>query len=93
MFSRIDGKDVRVSTPRTPRAPKHAAHLSRLKLVDVKPITAVLFQESSTSFPTKRLRRSVPPGLPRPVSKAAPSPRVLRYEEELCEAVAQNKLL
>ncbi|RLN19187.1 F-box protein [Panicum miliaceum] len=92
-FLRIDGKDVRVSTPRTPRAPKHAARLSRLKLVDVKPITAVLFQESSTSFPSKRLRRSMPPGLPRPVSKAAPSPRVLRYEEELCKAVAQNKLL
>ncbi|KAF8672599.1 hypothetical protein HU200_049286 [Digitaria exilis] len=92
-FLRIDGKDLRISTPRTPRAPKHAARLSRLKLVDVKPITAVLFQECSTSFPSKRLRRSVPPGLPRPVSKAAPSPRVLRYEEELCEAVAQNKLL
>ncbi|XP_066387073.1 F-box protein At4g35930-like [Miscanthus floridulus] len=91
-FLRIDGKDVRVSTPRTPRAPKHAARLSRLKLVDVKPITAVLFQESPTPFPSKRLRCSVPPGLPRPVCKAAPSPRVLRYEE-LCEAVAQNKLL
>ncbi|XP_062204884.1 F-box protein At4g35930-like isoform X1 [Phragmites australis] len=93
-MSRIDGKDVRVSTPRTPKAPKlakHASRLARLKLLDVKPITAVLFQESS--LPSKRLRRSVPPGLPRPVSKAAPSPRVLRYEEELCEAVAQNKLL
>ncbi|NP_001132716.1 F-box protein At4g35930-like [Zea mays] len=93
-FLRIDGKDVRVSTPRTPRAPKHASRLSRLKLVDVKPITAVLFQESPTLFPSKRLRCSMPPPrLARPACKAAPSPRVLRYEEELCEAVAQNKLL
>lgn len=90
-MSRIDGKDVRVSTPRTPKAPKHAPRLARLKLLDVKPITAVLFPESS--LPSKRLRRSMPPGLPRPVSKAAASPRVLLYEEELCEAVAQNKLL
>lgn len=92
-FLRINGKDVHVSTPKTPRAPKHAARLSRLKLVDVKPITAVLFPESSTPFPSKRLRRWVPPWLPRPACKAASSPRVLRYEEELCEAVAQNKLL
>ncbi|KAL6640970.1 hypothetical protein ACP70R_019151 [Stipagrostis hirtigluma subsp. patula] len=89
-ISKIDGKDVRVSTPRTPKAPKHASRLARLKLLDVRQITAVLFQESS--LPSKRPRRSVPPGLPRPVSKAAPSTRVLRYEEELCEAVAQNKL-
>lgn len=92
-FLRINGKDVHVSTPKTPRAPKHAARLSRLKLVDVKPITAVLFPESSTPFPSKRLRRWVPPWLPRHACKAASSPRVLRYEEELCEAVAQNKLL
>ncbi|KAL5232234.1 hypothetical protein ABZP36_031010 [Zizania latifolia] len=90
-MSRIDGKDVRISTPRTPKAPKHAPRLARLKLLDVKPITAVLFPD--TSFPSKRLRRSMPPGLPRPVSKTAASPRVLLYEEELCEAVAQNKLL
>jgi hypothetical protein len=35
----------------------------------------------------------MPPGLRRPVSKAAASTVVLQYEEELCEAVAQNKLL
>ncbi|TVU01129.1 hypothetical protein EJB05_22226 [Eragrostis curvula] len=89
-FIRIDGSDVRVSTPRTPKAPKHASRLARLSQLDIKQITTVLFPESS--LPLKR-RRSVPPGLPRPVSKAAASTRVLRYEEELCEAVAQNKLL
>ncbi|BAF26595.1 F-box protein At4g35930 isoform X1 [Oryza sativa Japonica Group] len=89
-MSRIDGKDVRISTPRTPKAPKHAPRLARLELLDFKPITAVLFPDT---FPSKRLRRSMPPGLPRPVSKAASSTRVLLYEEELCEAVAQNKLL
>uniref|UniRef100_A0A0E0ISH4 F-box domain-containing protein n=1 Tax=Oryza nivara TaxID=4536 RepID=A0A0E0ISH4_ORYNI len=89
-FMRIDGKDVRISTPRTPKAPKHAPRLARLELLDFKPITAVLFPDT---FPSKRLRRSMPPGLPRPVSKAASSTRVLLYEEELCEAVAQNKLL
>lgn len=89
-FMRIDGKDVRVATPRTPKAPRHGPRHSRFKLIDVKPITAVLFPDS---LPTKRLRRSMPPGLPRPVQKAAAAPRVLLYEEELCEAVAQNKLL
>ncbi|KAK3157646.1 hypothetical protein QOZ80_2AG0125530 [Eleusine coracana subsp. coracana] len=89
-FIKIDGNDVRVSTPRTPKAPKHGSRLARLKLLDVKQISTVLFPES---LPSKRLRRSVPPGLPRPLSKAAASTRVLRYEEELCEAVAQNKLL
>ncbi|KAE8797352.1 F-box protein [Hordeum vulgare] len=91
-FMRIDGKDVRVATPRTPKAPKHGPRPSRFKLLDVKPITAVLFPDS---LPSKklRLRRLMPPGLPRPVPKAAASPRVLLYEEELCEAVVQNKLL
>ncbi|KAK1599892.1 hypothetical protein QYE76_018727 [Lolium multiflorum] len=88
--SRIDGKDVRVATPRTPKAPRHGPRHSRFKLLDVKPITAVLFPDS---LPSKRLRCLMPPGLPRPVPKVAASPRVLLYEEELCEAVAQNKLL
>lgn len=92
IFSRIDGKDVRVATPRTPKAPKHGPRPSRFKLLDVKPITAVLFPDSLPSK-KRRLRRLMPPGLPRPVPKAAASPRVLLYEEELCEAVAQNKLL
>ncbi|CAM0956882.1 unnamed protein product [Alopecurus aequalis] len=89
-MSRIDGKDVRVATPRTPKAPRHGRRHSRFKLLDAKPITAVLFPDS---LPSNRMRRSIPPGLPRPVPKVAASPRVLLYEEELCEAVAQNKLL
>ncbi|CAD5196494.1 unnamed protein product [Musa acuminata subsp. malaccensis] len=75
------------SSPHTPKAPRHGCRSSRLHLMDVKQIAAVLFQE-----PTLPPRHMMPPCLSRPVFKPIASTRVLFYEEELCQAVAQNKL-
>ncbi|XP_072954081.1 F-box protein At4g35930 [Typha angustifolia] len=83
-----EGKGIWGSSPHTPKAPRHAPRPSRLHLMDMKQIAAVLFQESS--LPSRRMK---PPGLPRPVFKAVASTRALFYEDELCQAVAQNKLL
>ncbi|MQL70677.1 hypothetical protein Taro_002997, partial [Colocasia esculenta] len=73
--------------PQTPNAPRHGPPPPRLHLMDMSQIAAVLFQESA--LPSRLL---VPPGLPRPVCKSVASNRVLFYEDELCQAVAQNKL-
>ncbi|KAG5623284.1 hypothetical protein H5410_008502 [Solanum commersonii] len=51
-------------------------------------IAAVLFQESA--FPSRHL---VPSVIPKPLCKPLGSNRVLFYEDELCQAVSQNKLL
>ncbi|XP_020094608.1 F-box protein At4g35930 isoform X1 [Ananas comosus] len=84
--SKRNGKGAWGPSPCTPKAPRHGPRPPRVHLMDYKQIAAVLFQESS--------RRMMPPGLPRPVFKAvAPNRRVLFYEDELCQAVAQNKLL
>ncbi|CAM8876970.1 unnamed protein product [Rhodiola kirilowii] len=78
---------ARVSSPCTPKAPRPGPRPpSRLKYTDMRQIAAVLFQESS--FPSRYM---VPSVLQRPCKPVA-SHRVLFYEEELCQAVAQNKL-
>ncbi|CAL9146731.1 unnamed protein product [Musa hybrid cultivar] len=82
--SKADGKRP---TPHTPKAPRHGGPRPRLHLLDMRQIAAVLFQES-----TLRPGRIMPPGLPRPIFKPVASTRVLFYEDELCQAVAQNKL-
>ncbi|KAK6150269.1 hypothetical protein DH2020_015201 [Rehmannia glutinosa] len=72
----------------TPKAPKHGPRPpSRFKFTEMRPIAAVLFQESS--FSSKCL---VPSVLQKPLCKSLGSNRVLFYEDELCQAVAQNKL-
>lgn len=84
-----NGKGAWINTPHTPKAPKHGPRPSpRLKFPEMSQIAAVLFQEST--FP-KRCR--VPSVIPKPLFKSLGSNRVLFYEDELCQAVAQNKLL
>lgn len=75
------------NSPHTPNAPKPAPRPSRLKYTDLRPISAVLFQETSLSS-----MYMVPSVLQRTPCKAVASHRVLFCEEELCQAVAQNKL-
>uniref|UniRef100_A0A1D1ZK14 F-box protein At4g35930 n=1 Tax=Anthurium amnicola TaxID=1678845 RepID=A0A1D1ZK14_9ARAE len=82
-----DGNAVWGASPQTPKAPRQGPRPPRLHLMDMSQIAAVLFQESA--LPSRLL---VPPGLPRPVCKSVASNRVLFYEDELCQAVAQNKL-
>jgi hypothetical protein len=90
--SRGDGNPTMVSSPHTPKAPKHAPRPpSRTKLAEMKQITAVLFQDQ-TPFPSRCI---VPSVLQRPTlfkPMAPKHPRVLFYEDELCQAVAQNNL-
>jgi hypothetical protein len=91
-FRRGDGNPTMVSSPHTPKAPKHAPRPpSRTKLAEMKQITAVLFQDQ-TPFPSRCI---VPSVLQRPTlfkPMAPKHPRVLFYEDELCQAVAQNNL-
>ncbi|XP_019086191.1 PREDICTED: F-box protein At4g35930, partial [Camelina sativa] len=87
-----DGNPRMVSSPHTPKAPKHAPRPPlRTKLTEMKQITAVLFQDQAT-FPSRCIVPSVlqRPSLFKPM--APKHPRVLFYEEELCQAVAQNNL-
>ncbi|KAK4490481.1 hypothetical protein RD792_001158 [Penstemon davidsonii] len=87
-FARRGGKGLLIPSPHTPKAPKHGPRPpSRLKFTDMRQIAAVLFPESSYS--PKCL---VPSVLPKPICKPLASNRVLFYEDELCKAVAQNKL-
>ncbi|KAL1215582.1 F-box protein [Cardamine amara subsp. amara] len=90
--SKGDGNPMMVSSPHTPKAPKHAPRPPlRTKLTEMKQIAAVLFQDQTT-FPS---RCSVPSVLQRPTlfkPMAPKHPRVLFYEDELCQAVAQNNL-
>lgn len=87
-FSKGDGKGVRVPSPHTPKAPRHGPRPpSRLKVSEMRQVAAVLFQESA--FPPRCL---VPSVIPKPLCKSLASTRVLFYEDELCQAVAQNKL-
>jgi len=86
--SKGDGKGVRVPSPHTPKAPRHGPRPpSRLKVSEMRQVAAVLFPESA--FPSRCL---VPSVIPRPLYKSLASNRVLFYEDELCQAVAQNKL-
>ncbi|XP_073017012.1 F-box protein At4g35930-like [Primulina eburnea] len=87
--SKGGGKGMWIGSPRTPKAPKHGPRPpSRLKCTEMRQIAAVLFQGSS--FSSKCL---VPSLLPKPVCKSLASNRALFYEDELCQAVAQNNLL
>ncbi|KAG9442744.1 hypothetical protein H6P81_018598 [Aristolochia fimbriata] len=86
--SKGDGKGNWGPRPRTPKAPRHGPRPpSRLNCTEVRQIAAVLFQEST--FP---MRCMMPPGLPKGPYKSLASNRALFYEDELCQAVAQNKL-
>ncbi|KAK7360243.1 hypothetical protein VNO77_02226 [Canavalia gladiata] len=83
-----DGKGVEIPSPHTPKAPRHGPRPpSRLKVSEMRQVAAVLFQESA--FPSRCL---VPSVMPKPLCKSLASNRVLFYEDELCQAVAQNKL-
>ncbi|KAI3451396.1 hypothetical protein Pfo_008061 [Paulownia fortunei] len=87
-MSKGGGKGMWIARPHTPKAPKHGTRPpSRLKFTEMRQIAAVLFQESS--FTSKCL---VPSVLQKPICKSLASNRVLFYEDELCQAVAQNKL-
>ncbi|KAH7668955.1 F-box domain-containing protein [Dioscorea alata] len=85
--SKANGRSIWAPSPRTPKAPRQGPRPSRHHHMDIKQIAAVLFPDS---LPSRCA--AVPPGLPRPVFKAMASNRVLFYEDELCHAVAQNKL-
>ncbi|KAJ6353338.1 hypothetical protein OIU76_002371 [Salix suchowensis] len=87
-MSKGSGKGIFMSTPHTPKAPRHGPRPpSRIKITEMKSIAAVLFQDSTLSS-----RCMVPSTLPKPLCKSVASNRVLFYEDELCQAVAQNKL-
>ncbi|XP_050228705.1 F-box protein At4g35930 isoform X2 [Mercurialis annua] len=87
-MSKGDGKGGLMPSPHTPKAPRHGPRPpSRIKVAEMKQIAAVLFQDSA--FPPRYI---VPSALPKPLCKSLASNRALFYEEELCQAVAQNKL-
>lgn len=83
-FSRGEGRGFRLRSPHTPKAPRHGPRPpSRLKYTEMRQVAAALFQEAS--LPSRCM---VPSVLSKPLCKN----RVLFYEDELCQAVAQNKL-
>ncbi|KAK8673302.1 hypothetical protein V6N13_111648 [Hibiscus sabdariffa] len=87
-FMRGEGKGILIKSPHTPKAPRHGPRPpSRVKVTELRQIAAVLFQDSG--FPSRCM---VPSVLPKPLCKSLASNRVLFYEDELCQAVAQNKL-
>ncbi|XP_057784193.1 F-box protein At4g35930 [Salvia miltiorrhiza] len=78
-------KGMLIASPHTPKAPKHGPRPpSRLKFTEMRQVAAVLFQDSTFSL--------VPSVIQKPICKSLASNRVLFYEDELCQAVAQNKL-
>ncbi|KAH6755923.1 hypothetical protein C2S53_007049 [Perilla frutescens var. hirtella] len=78
-------KGMLIASPHTPKAPKHGPRPpSRLKFTEMRQVAAVLFQDSAFSL--------VPSVIQKPICKSLASNRVLFYEDELCQAVAQNKL-
>ncbi|KAI0520369.1 hypothetical protein KFK09_007841 [Dendrobium nobile] len=87
-FTRGQGKGIRISSPLTPKAPRQAPRPPRLHLLDIKQVAAVLFQDSTLPSNCMLL-----PNMPKPtLLKPLASNRVLFYEDELCKAVAKNKL-
>lgn len=83
-----EGKGAILRSPHTPKAPRHGPRPpSRIKITEMRQIAAVLFQDSAFSS-----RCMVPSVLSKPLCKSLASNRVLFYEDELCQAVAQNKL-
>ncbi|WOL10856.1 F-box protein [Canna indica] len=87
-FLSIVGRRRWGSCPHTPIAQRLAPRASQFKLMEMKQIAVVLFQDST--LPPKHMVRH---SLSRPVLKPLGSTRVLLYEDELCQAVSQNKLL
>ncbi|RAL46501.1 unnamed protein product [Cuscuta campestris] len=88
-LSKENGKDMLPPSPHTPKAPRQGPRPpSRFKKTEIRQVAAVLFQEST--FPSRCL---VPSVMSKPSCKSLGSNRVLFYEDELCQAVAQNKLL
>ncbi|CAN4078696.1 unnamed protein product [Withania somnifera] len=87
--SKGHGKGAWVHSPRTPLAPMLGPSPPfRFKCVGMEPIAGgVLFLESA--FPKSRL---VPSVIRKPLCNSLGSNRVLFYEDELCQAVSQNKL-
>lgn len=82
--SKGEGKGIWLPSPHTPKAPRHGPRPpSRLKYTEMRQVAAALFQEAS--LPSRCM---VPSVLSKPLCKN----RVLFYEDELCQAVAQNKL-
>ncbi|KAF3796465.1 F-box protein [Nymphaea thermarum] len=79
-----DENGIWVSHPCTPR-PSRFGHTSRLLFTDMRQVTASLFQES--------IKSRKPPSFPRPLCRSKGSSKVSLYEDELCQAVSQNKLL
>eukprot|EP00252_Welwitschia_mirabilis_P021108 TRINITY_DN5311_c0_g1_i1.p1 TRINITY_DN5311_c0_g1~~TRINITY_DN5311_c0_g1_i1.p1 ORF type:complete len:105 (+),score=17.26 TRINITY_DN5311_c0_g1_i1:229-543(+) len=79
-----------IRCPVTPKAPRHDQRPpSRLTQVEMKQISARLFQG-----PSPQEDHGDSPGLPYPgASKQLSSNRVLFCKDELCQAVAQNRLL
>lgn len=76
------------NSPHTPKAPRHGPRPPpRFKYAKMRPISVVLFQEAV--FPPRCI---VPSVLSRPICRSLASNRVLFNEDELCKAVAQNKL-
>ncbi|GLT74132.1 hypothetical protein SLA2020_459480 [Shorea laevis] len=87
--SKGDGNGIFISSPHTPKAPRHGPRPpSRLKATELRQVSAKLFQDSA--FQSRCMLPSV---LSKPLCKAVASNRVLFYEDELCQAVAENKLL
>ncbi|KAK1588624.1 hypothetical protein Q3G72_025185 [Acer saccharum] len=86
--SKGEGKGALMQSLHTPKAPRHGPRPpSRIKPIEMRQIAAVLFQDSA--FPSRYMVSSV---LPKPLCKSLASNGVLFYEDELCQAVAQNKL-
>lgn len=86
--SKGDGKGVFLPSPKTPKAPRHGPRPpSRINFSEGPQIAAVLFQEPAFSA-----RYTGPSALQKSLFKTFASNRVLFYEDELCHAVAQNKL-
>ncbi|CAO2831350.1 unnamed protein product [Amaranthus hypochondriacus] len=84
-ISKEEEKGFQFKDLHTPKAPRHGPRPpSRLKSTEMSQVAAALFQEAS--IPSAYMVPSVLSN--KPLCKN----RVLFYEEELCQAVAQNKL-
>ncbi|XP_039138940.1 F-box protein At4g35930-like [Dioscorea cayenensis subsp. rotundata] len=81
------GNEAKKIIPQTPKAPKPAPRNHKSNSMETKQVAAILFQEPSNP-PNNAPQKKVP----RLVCKPINSSRVLLYEDELCQAVAQNKL-
>ena len=87
IFSMEGDTGILSPSPHTPKAPKHAPRLSRFHPIDMKQVAAILFPESS--FPSRTMTRV---GLQTTALKSMASNKLLFNEEELCQAILQNKL-